>query len=67
MVGVSEGLEEEIGKAEGMRLRKYEMGRTLGEGKFVKVKFSKNLDSGQPFTVKILEKSKILDLNISDQ
>ncbi|PSR97843.1 CBL-interacting serine/threonine-protein kinase [Actinidia chinensis var. chinensis] len=51
----------------GMRLGKYEIGRTLGEGNFGKVKFAKNLDSGQSFAVKILEKTRILDLNITDQ
>ncbi|KAL7001222.1 CBL-interacting serine/threonine-protein kinase 1 [Sarracenia purpurea var. burkii] len=67
MVRAGEGLEEEIRMAEEVGLGKYEMGRTLGEGKFGKVKYAKNLDSGQPFAVKILEKSKTLDLNISDQ
>ena len=51
----------------GMRLGKYELGRTLGEGNFGKVKFAKNVDSGQPFAVKILEKTRIIDLKITDQ
>ncbi|XP_059638115.1 CBL-interacting serine/threonine-protein kinase 1-like [Cornus florida] len=50
-----------------MQLGKYEIGRTLGEGNFGKVKYAKNLDSGQSFAVKILEKNRILDLNITDQ
>ncbi|KOM33366.1 hypothetical protein LR48_Vigan01g292200 [Vigna angularis] len=50
-----------------MRLGKYELGRTLGEGNFGKVKFAKNTDSGQPFAVKIIEKNKIIDLNITNQ
>ncbi|CAH9129593.1 unnamed protein product [Cuscuta epithymum] len=50
-----------------MRLGKYELGRTLGEGNFGKVKFARHLDSGQPFAVKILEKSRITDLQINDQ
>ncbi|KAJ4836012.1 CBL-interacting serine/threonine-protein kinase 1 [Turnera subulata] len=54
-------------KEKGMRLGKYELGRTLGEGNFGKVKFAQNLDSGQPFAVKILEKNRILDLKITDQ
>ncbi|KAL2464451.1 CBL-interacting serine/threonine-protein kinase 1 [Forsythia ovata] len=52
---------------EGMRLGKYELGRTLGEGNFGKVKYAKNVDSGQPFAIKILEKNKIIDLKITDQ
>ncbi|XP_037494766.1 CBL-interacting serine/threonine-protein kinase 1 isoform X4 [Jatropha curcas] len=51
----------------GMRLGKYELGRTLGEGNFGKVKLAKNIDSGQPFAVKILEKNRIIDLKITDQ
>ncbi|XP_065863970.1 CBL-interacting serine/threonine-protein kinase 1-like [Euphorbia lathyris] len=51
----------------GMRLGKYELGRTLGEGNFGKVKLAKNIESGLAFAVKILEKNKIIDLKISDQ
>ncbi|XP_059632038.1 CBL-interacting serine/threonine-protein kinase 1-like [Cornus florida] len=50
-----------------MRIGKYEIGRTLGEGNFGKVKFAKKIDSGQPFAVKILEKNRIIDLKITDQ
>ncbi|KAL0368135.1 UNVERIFIED_CONTAM: CBL-interacting serine/threonine-protein kinase [Sesamum calycinum] len=63
--------EEEVvlpGRANtGMRLGKYELGRTLGEGNFGKVKYARNLESGQPFAIKILEKNRILDLKITDQ
>ncbi|KAL0367864.1 UNVERIFIED_CONTAM: CBL-interacting protein kinase [Sesamum radiatum] len=64
--------EEEVvvlpGRAnKGMRLGKYELGRTLGEGNFGKVKYARNLESGQPFAIKILEKNRILDLKITDQ
>lgn len=51
----------------GMRVGKYELGRTLGEGNFGKVKFAKNIETGQGFAVKILEKKRILDLKIGDQ
>ncbi|GAB4859010.1 CBL-interacting serine/threonine-protein kinase 1 [Ancistrocladus abbreviatus] len=61
--------EEEVEKREnkGMRLGKYELGKTLGEGNFGKVKLAVNLQTGKPFAVKILDKKKILNLNISDQ
>lgn len=62
--------EEEVvlqGREKGMRLGKYELGRTLGEGNFGKVKYARNLESGQPFAIKILEKNRILDLKITDQ
>ncbi|KAF8097352.1 hypothetical protein N665_0290s0011 [Sinapis alba] len=57
--------EEEVRK--GMRLGKYELGRTLGEGNFGKVKFAKDTVSGQPFAVKIIDKSRIAHLNFSLQ
>ena len=54
-------------KKNSMRLWKYEVGRTLGEGNFGKVKYARNLESGQSFAIKILEKHRIFDLNITDQ
>lgn len=58
---------EEKRKKKGMQLGKYELGRTLGEGNFGKVKYAKDIESGQGFAVKILEKKRILDLKIADQ
>lgn len=58
------GREEDIGRK---RLGKYDVGRTLGEGNFGKVKYARNVESGQPFAIKILEKNRINDLNITDQ
>lgn len=54
-------------KEKGMQLGKYDLGRTLGEGNFGKVKLAKNIETGQPFAVKILEKNRIIDLKITDQ
>ncbi|KAK7830257.1 cbl-interacting serine/threonine-protein kinase 1 [Quercus suber] len=60
--------ENELGlEKKGMQLGKYELGRTLGEGNFGKVKFARNIETGQCFAVKILEKNKIIHLKISDQ
>ncbi|XP_042474842.1 CBL-interacting protein kinase 1-like [Macadamia integrifolia] len=58
-----------VGEVEkrGMRLGKYELGRTLGEGNFAKVKYACHLDSGLEFAIKIFDKKKMLDLKISDQ
>lgn len=62
--------EEEIrqggGKKE-MRLGKYEIGKTLGEGNFGKVKYAKHIESGQSFAIKILDKDRIIDLRSTDQ
>ncbi|PPS08668.1 hypothetical protein GOBAR_AA11981 [Gossypium barbadense] len=50
-----------------LQLGNYELGRNLGEGNFGKVKLAKNLHSGLTFAVKILEKSKLIQLSIADQ
>lgn len=42
------------------RVGKYELGRTLGEGTFAKVKFAKNLETGENVAIKIFDKDKIL-------
>ncbi|XP_050947902.1 CBL-interacting serine/threonine-protein kinase 17-like isoform X3 [Cucumis melo] len=50
-----------------MRLGKYEIGKTLGHGNFGKVKFAIDFETQQPFAVKELDKTKIIDLNITHQ
>ncbi|KAK4770863.1 hypothetical protein SAY87_031395 [Trapa incisa] len=50
-----------------MRLGKYEVGRTLGEGNFGKVKYARDVETGAGFAVKIIEKSRIINLNVTDQ
>ncbi|PKI32492.1 hypothetical protein CRG98_047116 [Punica granatum] len=42
------------------RVGKYELGRTLGEGTFAKVKLARNAETGESVAIKILEKDKIL-------
>ncbi|KAK3204538.1 hypothetical protein Dsin_018584 [Dipteronia sinensis] len=42
------------------RVGKYELGRTLGEGSFAKVKFARNTETGENVAIKILDKEKIL-------
>ncbi|XP_042393958.1 CBL-interacting protein kinase 23-like isoform X2 [Zingiber officinale] len=42
------------------RVGKYELGRTLGEGTFAKVKFAKDVETGESVAIKIFEKDKIL-------
>ncbi|PRQ48236.1 putative protein kinase CAMK-CAMKL-CHK1 family [Rosa chinensis] len=50
-----------------IQVGKYELGKTLGEGSFGKVKFATNVESGQPFAVKILERKRIIDLNMANK
>ncbi|GER30487.1 CBL-interacting protein kinase 23 [Striga asiatica] len=42
------------------RVGRYELGRTLGEGTFAKVKFARNLETGENVAIKILDKDKVL-------
>ncbi|MBA0662595.1 hypothetical protein Goklo_006686 [Gossypium klotzschianum] len=42
------------------RVGKYELGRTLGEGSFAKVKFAKNIEAGENVAIKIVDKEKVL-------
>uniref|UniRef100_J3MIL3 non-specific serine/threonine protein kinase n=1 Tax=Oryza brachyantha TaxID=4533 RepID=J3MIL3_ORYBR len=42
------------------RVGRYELGRTLGEGTFAKVKFARNVETGENVAIKILDKEKVL-------
>lgn len=56
-------------RSENLRTRvgKYELGRVLGEGTFAKVKFARNIETGQSVAIKILDKEKIFKDNLVDQ
>ncbi|KAK8654980.1 hypothetical protein V6N13_107573 [Hibiscus sabdariffa] len=49
------------------KLGKYEIGRTIGEGTFAKVKFAKNTDTGENVAIKVLAKTTILKHGMIDQ
>ncbi|XP_031487220.1 CBL-interacting protein kinase 24-like [Nymphaea colorata] len=49
------------------KVGKYEVGRTIGEGTFAKVKFAKNTDTGEGVAMKVLAKSSILKHKMVDQ
>ncbi|XP_076924978.1 CBL-interacting serine/threonine-protein kinase 24-like [Bidens hawaiensis] len=49
------------------KVGKYEIGRTIGEGTFAKVKFAKNTETGEAVAVKVLAKSTILKHKMVDQ
>lgn len=49
------------------KVGKYEIGRTIGEGTFAKVKFAKNTETGESVAVKVLAKSTILKHKMVDQ
>jgi serine/threonine protein kinase len=45
------------------KIGRYELGRTLGVGRFGKVKFAMNTETSQTVAVKIMEKNRIVELN----
>ena len=49
------------------RIGKYELGRTLGEGNFAKVKYAIDVETRRSYAVKILEKDKVFHYKIVDQ
>lgn len=49
------------------RVGKYEVGRTIGEGTFAKVKFAKNSETGEHVAIKILDKDKVLKHKMAEQ
>ncbi|KAJ4708252.1 Non-specific serine/threonine protein kinase [Melia azedarach] len=49
------------------KVGKYEVGRTIGEGTFAKVKFAQNRETGESVAMKILAKSTILKHKMVDQ
>ncbi|XP_060210075.1 CBL-interacting serine/threonine-protein kinase 24-like [Lycium barbarum] len=49
------------------KLGKYELGRTIGEGTFAKVKFARNTETGENVAIKVLAKSTILKHKMVEQ
>ena len=49
------------------RVGKYEIGRTVGEGTFAKVKFAVNTETKESVAVKVLAKSTILKHKMVNQ
>ncbi|KAK6151773.1 hypothetical protein DH2020_014408 [Rehmannia glutinosa] len=54
-------------KAVKRKVGKYELGRTIGEGTFAKVKFAQNMENGDSVAIKVLAKSTILKHKMVDQ
>ncbi|KAJ3695671.1 hypothetical protein LUZ60_001048 [Juncus effusus] len=49
------------------KVGKYEVGRTIGEGTFAKVKFAQNTETGESVAMKVLDRSTILKHRMVDQ
>jgi serine/threonine protein kinase len=46
---------------------RYEVGRTIGQGAFAKVKFAVDTDTGAPVAMKVLDKATVLDHHMLKQ
>ncbi|KAK4484262.1 hypothetical protein RD792_011488 [Penstemon davidsonii] len=49
------------------KIGRCEVGRTIGEGAFAKVKFARNSENGEPMAIKILDKDKVLKHKMAEQ
>ncbi|KAL6495617.1 CBL-interacting protein kinase 32 [Orobanche gracilis] len=49
------------------RVGKYELGRTLGEGTFAKVKFATNTQTGDHVAIKIIDRDRVLRHKMVEQ
>eukprot|EP01062_Namystynia_karyoxenos_P080975 TRINITY_DN881_c0_g1_i1.p1 TRINITY_DN881_c0_g1~~TRINITY_DN881_c0_g1_i1.p1 ORF type:complete len:498 (+),score=232.59 TRINITY_DN881_c0_g1_i1:80-1495(+) len=51
----------------GKKIGKYQLGETLGEGNYGKVKLAKHVETGQRFAVKIVQKSRLREEGLEEQ
>lgn len=51
----------------GMVIGKYELGKTIGEGSFAKVKFARDMNNGNNVAIKILDRKHVLRHNMMEQ
>eukprot|EP00756_Hemistasia_phaeocysticola_P035783 Hpha_TRINITY_DN16604_c3_g2::TRINITY_DN16604_c3_g2_i1::g.183579::m.183579 len=51
----------------GKKIGKYQLGETLGEGNYGKVKLAQHIETGQRFAVKIVQKSKLREEGLEEQ
>ncbi|KAJ4963355.1 hypothetical protein NE237_023294 [Protea cynaroides] len=49
------------------KVGKYEVGRTIGEGTFAKVKFAQNTETGESVAMKVIDRSAIIKHKMIDQ
>lgn len=49
------------------KVGKYEVGRTIGEGNFAKVKFAQNTETGESVAMKVLDRNTIIKHKMIEQ
>ncbi|RDX62816.1 CBL-interacting protein kinase 32, partial [Mucuna pruriens] len=50
-----------------IRVGKYELGKTIGEGSFAKVKFARDVEKGNYVAIKILDRKHVVRHNMTEQ
>lgn len=48
-------------------MKKYDVGRLLGQGSFAKVYYGRNLKTGQSVAIKVIDKKKVLKIGLMNQ
>lgn len=48
-------------------MKKYDVGRLLGQGSFAKVYYGRNLKTGQSVAIKVIDKEKVLKIGLMNQ
>ncbi|KAL6001882.1 CBL-interacting serine/threonine-protein kinase 21 [Asimina triloba] len=56
-----------MGYADNSIIGKYQLGRTIGEGNFGKVKVAVNTETGQSVAIKIIDKTMVIENKLMDQ
>jgi len=56
-----------VAKGGGVVVGKYELGKTIGEGSFAKVKFARHVNNGNKVAIKILDRKHVLRHNMMEQ
>lgn len=49
------------------RVGRYEIGKTLGEGSFAKVKYARDVDTGDSVAIKVLDRDHVLRHKMVEQ
>ncbi|RHN39647.1 putative protein kinase CAMK-CAMKL-CHK1 family [Medicago truncatula] len=60
-------MSNKVTQAPRTRVGKYELGKTIGEGSFAKVKLAKNVENGDYVAIKILDRNHVLKHKMMDQ
>ncbi|KAK2406756.1 CBL-interacting serine/threonine-protein kinase [Trifolium repens] len=60
-------MNNKVSRRQRTRVGKYEMGKTIGEGSFAKVKLAKNVENGNYVAMKILDRNHVLRHNMMEQ